>query len=267
LAGQRVIHRWLGCGQPGYKPRSASTVAESHPVVHGCPPVVHRISTGFVPRPGDNAETLPTRRPQNLQQEIHTPPQGVGTEVTLRTCPHRFAQGLSTSVVDGGMRCPPLGITSWGRPVDNLGTRRCGRRVCGCTADPRGPDLGRRPEEIGARVRACRLAAARRTAFSPALAVAFSPARLPWYGLDRLRPGPDDSRSDGCGCPAPEPVPEEVEAFDLDPASGALFDAVGELGDLVVERPAFRHVLPDLAVRVHHGGVVTAAEGLADPGQ
>jgi hypothetical protein len=132
FAGQRVIHRWLGCGQPGCKPGSASTVAESHPVVHRCPPVVHRISTGFVPKPGDNAETLPARRPQNLQQEIHTPPQGVGKKVTVRTCPHRFAQELSTSVVDGEISCPPLGITSWGRGVDNLGTRRCPRGGCGC---------------------------------------------------------------------------------------------------------------------------------------
>jgi hypothetical protein len=189
LAGQRVIHRWSGCGQPGYKPRSASTVAESHPVVHRCPPVVHRISTGFVPRPGDNAETLPTRRPQNLQQEIHTPPQGVGTEVTLGTCPHRFAQGLSTSVVDGGMRCPPLGITSWGRPVDNLGTRRCGRGVCGCA---RRVPVGR-PRSSTRRDRcACSGVSARGRASDRLLA---GPAA--GYGLDRLRPGPDDSGQTG----------------------------------------------------------------------
>jgi hypothetical protein len=42
--------------------------------------------------------------------------------VTLSTCPHRFPQDLSTSVGNAVHRCPPLGITPWGWPVDNLGT-------------------------------------------------------------------------------------------------------------------------------------------------
>jgi hypothetical protein len=83
-----------------------------------------------VPRPGDNAETPTARRPQNLQQEIHTPPQAVETDVTLSTYPHLFAQALSTSVVNGRIRCPPLGITSCGRAVDNVGTG--GRDCTGC---------------------------------------------------------------------------------------------------------------------------------------
>jgi hypothetical protein len=122
FAGQRVIHRWSCCGQPGYKPRSASTVVDRAAVVHRCPPAIHRLSTGFVPVPGDNVGTIPARRPQNLQQEIHTPPQAVGKNVTLGTCPHRFPQGLSTSVRRAVISCPPLGITSCVRAVDNVGT-------------------------------------------------------------------------------------------------------------------------------------------------
>src|SRR4051795_9618065 len=49
--------------------------------------------------------------------------------------------------------------------------------------------------------------------------------------------------------------------------SGALLDAVRELGDLVVEGAAFGHVLADLAVGVHARGVVAAAERLADARQ
>jgi hypothetical protein len=75
---------------PGLGPQSSSKRALST--------VVHRLSTGFVPRGVDNVETLPTRRPQNLQQEIHTLPQAVDNRVTLRVCPHRFPQALSTSV-------------------------------------------------------------------------------------------------------------------------------------------------------------------------
>jgi hypothetical protein len=130
LAGQKVIHRWSRCGQPGYKPRPASTVADPTAVVHRCPPAIHRLSTGFVPCPGDNVGTLPARRPQNLQQEIHTPPQGVGRNVTLGACPHRFPQGLSTSVRSAARACPPLGITSCVRPVDNVGTTGLSSRVC-----------------------------------------------------------------------------------------------------------------------------------------
>jgi hypothetical protein len=80
------------------------------------------LSTGVFPGPGDNVGTLPARRPQNLQQAIHTLPQAVDRDVTLSTCPHRFPQDLSTSVGNAVHRCPPLGITPWGWPVDNLGT-------------------------------------------------------------------------------------------------------------------------------------------------
>ena len=47
-------------------------------------------------------------------------------------------------------------------------------------------------------------------------------------------------------------------------SGGLLADAVGQLGDLVVDRPALAHQLTDLAVRVHHRRVVSAAEVLAD---
>lgn len=96
-------------------------------VVHRCPPVIHRISTDFVPRPVDSGETQLPRCPQFLQQEIHRRPQAVESFVTLRVCPHRFPQELSTSVGDGATGCPPLGITSceclW-ISVDNVGTKR-----------------------------------------------------------------------------------------------------------------------------------------------
>src|SRR5208282_2321391 len=48
------------------------------------------------------------------------------------------------------------------------------------------------------------------------------------------------------------------------PGQCLLFDPVSEFGDLVVDRPAFGHQGADLLVRVHHGGVVAAAELLAD---
>ena len=44
-------------------------------------------------------------------------------------------------------------------------------------------------------------------------------------------------------------------------------DPAGEVGDLVVQAAPFGHQLPDLPVGVHHGGVIAAAEGLADLGQ
>src|SRR5215831_21337560 len=43
-----------------------------------------------------------------------------------------------------------------------------------------------------------------------------------------------------------------------------LLDPVGELRDLVVDRPPFGHQRADLLVRMHHGRVVPAAELLAD---
>src|SRR5262252_8062128 len=39
-----------------------------------------------------------------------------------------------------------------------------------------------------------------------------------------------------------------------------LLDAVGQLRDLVVDRPTFGHQRADLTFRVHDGGVVAAAE-------
>jgi hypothetical protein len=42
------------------------------------------------------------------------------------------------------------------------------------------------------------------------------------------------------------------------------FDSAGQIGDLVEERATLCHQLPDLAVGVHHGGVVPPTEGLAD---
>ena len=109
-------------GNQGTNPGFGSTVVERTGVVHRCPPAIHRLSTGFVPGPGDNAETIRVRRPQNLQQEIHSRPQAVDKDVTPSDCPHRFPQGLSTSVRNGRAGYPPLGINPWGQPVDNVGT-------------------------------------------------------------------------------------------------------------------------------------------------
>src|SRR5690625_2651563 len=47
--------------------------------------------------------------------------------------------------------------------------------------------------------------------------------------------------------------------------TGRLFDPVGELGDLVEDDSSSRHLFFDLALGVHDGGVVAAAELLADP--
>jgi len=49
--------------------------------------------------------------------------------------------------------------------------------------------------------------------------------------------------------------------------SGLLLDAVGQLGDLRVDRPAFGHQGADFPVGVDDRGVVAAAELLADLGQ
>ena len=46
-------------------------------VVHGRPPVIHRLSTGFLPKAVDTRVRLTTACPQNLQQDVHTrPPAG-----------------------------------------------------------------------------------------------------------------------------------------------------------------------------------------------
>ena len=49
-------------------------------------------------------------------------------------------------------------------------------------------------------------------------------------------------------------------------ALGSLPDPGGELFDLIEDLAAFGHLVADLALGVHHGGVV-AAEGLPDLGQ
>ncbi len=49
-------------------------------------------------------------------------------------------------------------------------------------------------------------------------------------------------------------------------SAGLLFDPVGQLGDLVVDRAPFGHQLSDLLVGVHDRGVVTSAELLPDLG-
>ena len=49
--------------------------------------------------------------------------------------------------------------------------------------------------------------------------------------------------------------------------TSAVLDAVGELGDLVVDGPPLRHQRTDLPVRVHHRRVVAAAELRPDLGQ
>lgn len=43
-------------------------------------------------------------------------------------------------------------------------------------------------------------------------------------------------------------------------------DAAREVGDLVEQRASFRHQLTDLAVRVHHCGVIATTERLANLG-
>ncbi len=47
----------------------------------------------------------------------------------------------------------------------------------------------------------------------------------------------------------------------------SLFDAGGEFLDLVIGPAALGHLLADLLIGVHDGGVVATAEGLADPRQ
>jgi hypothetical protein len=50
-------------------------------------------------------------------------------------------------------------------------------------------------------------------------------------------------------------------------ASRGLLDPVGEFGDLVVDGATLGHEVPDLAVCVNDGGVVSAAELLPDLGE
>src|SRR4051812_40212752 len=60
--------------------------------------------------PGDNAATLPSRCPQNLQQVAHRLRAPVDKEITLRTRPHRYPQDLSTP---GGIDIHGWGQTLW----------------------------------------------------------------------------------------------------------------------------------------------------------
>lgn len=113
---RQVIHRWFGCGEPGVKPVSWSTALGDPQVFHRCPPVVHRLSTGFLPsavdEPGhviprtfnrpftgrpssvDNRAVVP-RRPQPFPRAC---PQSVGNRAgTLRGCPPAVTQGLWTT--------------------------------------------------------------------------------------------------------------------------------------------------------------------------
>jgi hypothetical protein len=108
---------------PGPCPQSGSR----RDVVHRCPQAIHRLSTGFIPRPVDDVGTRPCRCPQILQQEIHRPPQAGDKDVTHSVCPHRFPQGLSTSVGLSVGRCPPVGDRACGRlwiSVEKVGTKR-----------------------------------------------------------------------------------------------------------------------------------------------
>ena len=69
--------------------------------------------------------------------------------------------------------------------------------------------------------------------------------------------------STGVDNPVHDPVGNRVDqAFRGLPRLVA--DPVGELGDLVVDRPALRHQLTDLAVGMHDRGVVASSEQLAD---
>ena len=43
---------------------------------------------------------------------------------------------------------------------------------------------------------------------------------------------------------------------------GLLLDSVGELGDLVIDRPALSHQLADLSIGMHHSRVIAAAKTL-----
>ena len=101
------------------------------PLVHRCAQAFHRLSTGFAPSPVHNVETPPTRRPQNLQQEIHTRPQPVGIFVTVCVCPHRFPQAPSTSVQKLPPELSTAGDKPWGRAVDNNGTPSRAKSVSG----------------------------------------------------------------------------------------------------------------------------------------
>src|SRR5215469_7105774 len=51
------------------------------------------------------------------------------------------------------------------------------------------------------------------------------------------------------------------------PGESLLLNPVGELGHLVIDGPALGHQGPDLALGMHHRGVVAAAELLTDLGQ
>lgn len=53
----------------------------------------------------------------------------------------------------------------------------------------------------------------------------------------------------------------------LTQGAGAGLDDLGQFLDFVVGAAVLRHLLADLAVRVHHGGVVLAAELVADLGE
>src|SRR5699024_7411437 len=87
-----------------------------------------------------------------------------------------------------------------------------------------------------------------------------SPARMPITPhCPQTYPHWGETRSDVLCCSEPFRSAARTGA-------GAL-DLCRELGDLVEDRATFLHELADLLVRMHHGGVVAAAELLTDPDQ
>ncbi|CAM5738946.1 hypothetical protein SAFG77S_01381 [Streptomyces afghaniensis] len=86
-----------------------------------------------------------------------------------------------------------------------------------------------------------------------------NPAGIRTAGDREMTKAGRDMTEGAPGRPAPGGALGVVRA-----AASAVLDAVGQLGDLVVDRAALGHQIADLAVGVHDRRVVTAAEERAD---
>lgn len=84
-------------------------------------------------------------------------------------------------------------------------------------------------------------------------------------GREQRSPRPSHERPGSLikRCPAAEPTGIK-SVRRLNPAGGALFDPVGQLGDLVEQAASLPHELANLAVCMHDRGVVATAELLTN---
>ncbi len=125
----------LAVEKQGTKRALSPQLRDRATVVHGCPPVIHRLSPGFLPSMWREWRGSPTTCPQNLQHVVHTRAIGRG-----QSC---YPPYTSTAVSPGVVHrlwvtprkntrgCPPTVDTGCGRlwmdVESRLSAKSCGR--------------------------------------------------------------------------------------------------------------------------------------------